>query len=432
MRLIFIVLALVLQSLAVSAAPDNVLPLTSERLTWDDLRDHVETFEDKDGALTLGQAERAAFQPLATETVDFGYTKSVIWLRMAVRNTLPRHTWRLTVRENFFQLFEVYLLRADGRVEMLERQDAASVFSSRSVPYPELTVEFELPEGETAQVYIRFWSGGSSELSFTLMTVQDFNEWSAGKTARNFIYYGIGAFLCLAAVVAWGVTGRGAFLAYSVYAGFGLLFVMHGDGNAFKYLWPNHPYLNDNASAFIGTGLVVFGANFARVFLQTPQFHPVMDKVLVAVMALTLATLASSLVIDMQIIKRVLILESLLAIATFLASGIVAARTRFREVRFYVVAWAGAVVSSAIMNLRHWLGIEIPEDVQFDSMRIVLIMDAVLMGLAILDRFNQLRTARQEALELSLREARNSMTLSARLAELESRYDLLADLNADD
>ena len=62
----------------------------------------------------------------------------------------------------------------------------------------------------------------------------------------------------------------------------------------------------------------------------------------------------------------------------------VAARTRFREVRFYVFAWCGAVIASAIMTARHWFGIDIPEDTQLDAMRVVMVFDAAFMGLAIL------------------------------------------------
>ncbi|WP_238367593.1 sensor histidine kinase [Mesobacterium pallidum] len=428
MRPLLILIALVLQSLALSAQPDNRLSLGAERLDWPEVRAFVGTYEDVTRDADLGDAIGAEYRPVDGETVDFGYTKSVIWLRLRIENAQRRDTWRLSVRENFFQIYEVYRVDPDGTVTVLDNQGPLTPFAGRSVAYPELTTEFELPQGAATDLYIRFWSGGSSELSFSLMTVQAFNDWSAGKTARNFVYYGIGLFLVAAAVVCYLVTWRGVFLAYSIYALFGTLFVMHGDGNTFKYLWPERPLLNDNASAFIGAGLVVFGANFARVFLQTRQRHPVMDKVLIAVMAMTLAILASGLFVDMQIVKRLLILASLIGIITFVVSGLVAARTRFREVRFYVLAWAGAVVSSGIMNLRHWLGIEIPEEVQFNSMRIVLIMDAVLMGLAILDRFNQLRAARQEALELSLSEAQRNVALSARMAELETDFELLQDL----
>lgn len=428
MRALVILIALVLQSIALSAQPDNRLPLGAERLDWPELRAFVGTYEDTTRTADLSDVLGASFAPVQGETVDFGYTRSVIWLRLRIANAQTRDTWRLSVRENFFQVFEVYRVDPDGQVSVLEQQGPLSPFSSRSVAYPELTTEFDLPRGEAADLYIRFWSGGSSELSFSLMTLQAFNDWSSEKTARNFVYYGIGLFLVAAAAVCYLITWRGVFLAYSVYALCGTLFVMHGDGNTFKYLWPESPLLNDNASAFIGAGLVVFGANFARVFLQTPQRHPIMDKLLIGVMVATLATLASGAVIDMQVVKRVLVLESLLGVIVFVISGLVAARTRFREVRFYVIAWAGAVVASGIMNLRHWLGIEIPEEVQFDAMRIVLIMDAVLMGLAILDRFNQLRSARQDALELSLSEAQRNVALSARMAELETDFELLQDL----
>ncbi len=72
---------------------------------------------------------------------------------------------------------------------------------------------------------------------------------------------------------------------------------------------------------------------------------------------------------------------------------------------------------------RHWLGIDIPASVQFDSMRIVMVTDAALMGLAIWDNFNQLRQARQSALQANLVQTAHNLELTRRLEDLEEQYD---------
>ena len=148
------------------------------------------------------------------------------------------------------------------------------------------------------------------------------------------------------------------------------------------------PYFNSNASIVLGSGIILCGAVYAMLFLQTRRYHPLLDKSLGAVVLVTLGMLLASAFLngqENQQIKKVLVLVAFAAILLFVLSGLVAARTRFKQVRFYVIAWTGAVISSAIMTARHWPGIEISEEVQFNSMRIVMVLDAALMGLAIWD-----------------------------------------------
>ncbi|WP_420861601.1 sensor histidine kinase [Algirhabdus cladophorae] len=362
-------------------------------------------------------------------SLDFGYIKDAIWLRFGLENTSSETTeWRLHFRENFFQNFQVFSVQPDGRIEELINQTELSPYTSRPISYPELIAPLRLEPASSTTIYIRYWSGGSSELAFSLETRDSFQVLAANKTAKNFIYYGMMMLLVIASTMAFAFTRSGVFLAYGLYAVGGLLFVMHADGNTFRYLWPSAPLLNAYASLAIGAWIIFFGANFARSFLQTPLYHPIFDKMLLAVMAACVMMLVASLFADHQMLKKNFVMLALVATILFTASGLNAARTRFKEVRFYVIAWGGAVISSAIMTSRHWFGIEISEELQFDSMRVVLVCDAALMGLAIVDRFNQLKKIRSDALEVSLSEAQKALKLSTRLQELEQDYALAIEL----
>ncbi|WP_417605400.1 sensor histidine kinase [Primorskyibacter flagellatus] len=396
------------------------------------LQGHIMALRDPSRNLSLDDVsapERADdWQAVSGPSADFGYTKDAIWLRVLLRNenaAVPE--WRLHVRENFFQGFRVYLAGAQG-TQVLEELHPTSPFSDREIAYPELVVPLPLPFGEPVAVYIRYWSGGSSEAAFAIRTPESFAVLAEHKTAKNFIYYGMMLFLVLAATAAFAVTRQFIFAAYAGYATCGLLFIMHADGNTFRYLWPNAPLFNGYASVLLGSGIILFGGNFARHFLQTFLYHPMLERIILTMMGVTLLVVGATLFADTQTVKKLLVLLSLISMLLYFASGLAVARTRFAEVRFYVLAWGGAVVSAGIMTARHWLGIEISEEVQFDSIRVVLVLDAALMGFAILDRFNQMKRNREEALEMSLSEARRSLSLSGRLQELEQRYALAVEL----
>lgn len=431
-RFITIVCLCWLYLLGVAGAQDQPLRLTDEALGKDFLG-KLSTLRDPDGDLTPSDALAATWTPEQGSNVDFGYTTDKIWLRFDLENATEEGAdavdrWYIRYRENFFQEFAVYRVDPDGTITTLEDQIETSPFDSRRVSYAELSVLVDLAPGETTTILTRYRSGGSSELSMSIMTEQRFNAFAASMTARNFAFYGMMILLIAAAGALYLVQGQFVFATYACYATSTLLFVMHVDGNTFRFLWPEAPVFNGYASILLGSAMTVFGANFVRHYLQTFEKHPRLELILRILIVMTLGIFASSAFVDHQLIKKTLILFTFGSVILFTVAGVVAARTRFREVRFYLLAWVGALLSSAIMLGRHYFGIEISEEAQFNSMRVVLVADAAMMGFAIVDRINQMKKAQQHALERSLSEARRSLRLSERLQTLERQYAVAQDL----
>lgn len=392
----------------------------------------ISAHRDAQAALTVQAAlalqADGGFAPVQSHAPNFGFTPEPIWLYLPLDNPTDIEDWRLRLRENFFQEFSAWHIPEGGVPQLLEDQNETTGFGTRAVQWSELVVGFRQPPGSKGALIIRYRSGGSSEVEFTAFSADRFNTWAAEKTARHFLFYGMLILLTLAALAVWLATQQPVFLAYAVYAASGLMFVMHGDGNTFRYLWPDAPGFNAFATVPLGVSIIVFGANFARQFLQTSLYHPVFDKLLWGTIGLTIAVGASSAFLDTQMIKKVLVLMAFASVLLFTASGLNAARTRLREVRFFVLAWFGAVVSASIMTGRHWLGIEISEEVQFNSMRVVFVLDAALMGFAIIDRINAIRKSRADALNASLAQAQQNLALSRRMQTLEQRYTIASDL----
>ena len=427
--LILTLLCYVIASASATRAQGPEPLAITDHVTAQRLVGHLQGYLDPSGTMTIDQIVDAPFETLASRGVDYGYTPGAVWLRLRLRNPTPDiEDWRLHFRENFLQIMDVYLATGGGKPELIDRTTPTSTFNDRAVAYPEVTIPMALFPGDEATLYVMYRSDGSTQTSFEIRSRDGFTAYAAARTARNFVFYGMILFLAVAATLAYAITRRGVFAAYGAYAAAGLLFMMHADGNAFQYLWPTASAFNNYASILTGTGFIVTGAIFARQFLQTAQYHPIMDRLLLGAIFLALGAVVSTIVVETQTIKKLLVLLAFFGILLFTASGIVAARTRFREVRFYVIAWTGAMIASGIMTARHWFGINISEDTQLDAMRIVMVVDAAFMGLAILDRFNQLKQAREQALEVNLDQARRSLDLSRRLQDLEKQYGLAVEL----
>ncbi len=428
-RMVVLVTALFLWNALAFATPasDRALEITGP-VDTELVGAHFDYLMDDSHALSLADVigEKAGeFKPIETVVPDFGYTHSMIWLRLVLTNGSPDTTqWRLFFQENFKQVFHVYVVGADGETKHPLAQDIDSPFSTRAIAFPELVVPLQTGPGETVTVFVRFWTEGSTNLPLSIETVESFTDIAAQRSAKNFVFYGMMLILIAIALLSMMVLRQSIFPAYIAYAASTLLYIMHSDGVAFQYLWPDYPLFNSVASVVTGSAYVVFGSVYARVFLNTPKHHPLIDKLLLGIISGTILLVLSAFVIDTSIVKKYLILVALFAVSVFTIAGLVAARTRFREVRFYVLAWLGAAASAAMMTSRHWFGIEISQEFQYDSMRAVMVIDAMLMGMAIIDRYNQLRRRHQKTLQTSLDHAQRNLDLANRLRDLEARYDL--------
>lgn len=84
---------------------------------------HIDYYLDFSHELTpddIVSGNAVDFVPIETEVPDFGYTDAMVWLRLRIANdSADRFDWRLYFHENFKQIFEVYVVRGDGKIENL-------------------------------------------------------------------------------------------------------------------------------------------------------------------------------------------------------------------------------------------------------------------------------------------------------------------------
>lgn len=392
--------------------------------TSSDLVGQISYYLDDDAELSV---EDILDSPIDFRLVEdpfprFGYTRARIWLRFDVHNRENGlRELRLWVRENFFQYFAVYVVHQDGRVDTVEELTPDSPFSQRPISFAQLVAPLDIQPNETATVLIRYGSGGSSEAKMTLESRASFDAQATTITAKKFVFYGMMTIMVVAALIAFVILRRSVFPAYAAYAGSILMYIVHSDGTGFQYLWPNAPWFNTNASLVWGSSFIIFGAVYTRLFLETAKYHPVMNKVLFAVIAATIGLDLYAL-IDTQMVKKLMVLFALISIIACIAAGVVAAFQRFKMVRFFLFAWIGGAGASLIMTMQHWVGLDISQEQQLDFMRLVMVLDAGLLGLAIADRYIQERTMRQEVLQENLAQTRENLDLSRRLQALENQY----------
>lgn len=359
-------------------------------------------------------------RPLPGPIPDFGYTPARIWLRLPLVNrTTGQDEWRFFVHANFTQQIAVYRVAADGTVKVLLDLTQDSPFGARPIADPQMVAPFDLAPGEAATLVVAYYSQGASRLSMSIETPESLAGQTRIAEAKSYAFYGMMLVMFALACVALGVLRQRVFAAYAAYILSVFVYVAHADGMAFQYIWPDFPRFNSMASVVAGSGVMVFGGLFAITFLQTARYHPLMHRVLQSVVAAVVAIDVVLWATDPQLLKRLLVVMISVSTLSFLTAGLVAARTRFREVRFYVFAWFAGLVPAILFTARYGFGFEPTFITTYDAIRLALVFDALMMGLAVFDRYNHLR---QSAMEETLAHAQRNFALSQRLASLEESY----------
>lgn len=384
---------------------------------------YFEYTTDPDWQMTIADfvhPSSAAMQPLPGAIPDFGYTPARIWLRLPVLNaTTGTSAWRFFIHANFTQKVAVYKIAEDGAVTTLLDLDEDSPFSARPISTPQMVAPFDLAPGAKATLVVAYYSQGASRLSMSVETPESFTAQASLAQAKSYTFYGMMLVMIALATVALLVLRQPVFAAYAAYLSSILIYIAHADGTAFQFIWSDFPRFNSMASVVAGSGVMVFGAVYAMTFLQTARYHPIMHRLLLAVVMAVIAVDVILWFADPQLLKRLLVVMISVSVLTFLTAGIVAARTRFREVRFYVFAWFAGLIPAVLFTSRFAFGLETAVLAPYDAIRLALIFDALMAGLAIFDRYNFLR---QSAMEETLAQSQRNLVLSQRLATLEEGY----------
>ncbi|MGL6212206.1 MAG: 7TMR-DISM family protein, partial [Paracoccaceae bacterium] len=301
--------------------------------------------------LSVQDVMGADLQPLSGPVPNFGYTAAKMWLRADVVNgSTDRDDWRFFVHANFTQAITIWKVGAGGSVETLMDLTTDSPFSARPIPDPQMVAPFRLNPGEAATLVVAYYSQGSSHLSMSVETPESFDGQARLAAAKSYAFYGMMLVMVTLATLALVVLRQAVFAAYAAYLGSVFLYIAHADGVAFQLLWSSFPQFNSVASTVLGSALIISGALFAITFLQTARHHPVMHRVLQGLVVAVLLTVAVLSFVDPQLLKRLLVIMLSINTLTCVIAGLIAARTRFREVRFYVFAWCGVLIPALLFT----------------------------------------------------------------------------------
>jgi PAS domain S-box-containing protein len=428
MHIILLLLALVLplSSFAAGSAPVQI--------GSDDhysLAPYFTYVEDTTGRLTadalLQPSAQEQFRPVTGPEVNFGYSRSVFWLKAVLREGRATERMYLEIAYPTLDRVTVFLIASDNSRQILEAGDLQP-FSHRPYHHRYLVFPLTVTKGQDATLLIRVESAGSLTIPATLWREDAFHDESRNGYAANSIYFGILVALIIYNFMLFLSVREKVFLAYVCFVASMAVGQLSQSGIGNEFLWPRFTAWGNIAFpvGFAATGF--FGALFTRLFLDTPRNVPRLDKVIVVLAAGFALAILSPAVLPYQ---TTAILTSLLGVSfavVAVVTGVVCLNKGSYGARYFLLAWTLLLIGVAMLGMRNlaWLPTTF---VTSYGMQIGSALEMLLLSFALADRINQMRREKDAAQRNALMTAsEKERELADKAREWEETFNAISDM----
>jgi diguanylate cyclase (GGDEF)-like protein len=403
----------------------------------------VDVLEDPAGKLSFDDVrsgpQAARFAPAGADPVNFGYTRSVWWLRFTLPGGAPAgEELLLEVAYPSIDRIELHLpeTRPGAEPRYWTRVAGDSFpWAAREVRHRNFVFRIAAPQQPGTHVYyLRAQSRSVLTVPLTLWQPEAFSEHSRNGLLVLGLFYGLVLALVMYNLMLFFAVRDRAYLYYVLYAALFGVFLLGFDGLAYQFLWPTSVWAANHGVAMTLSLTLALGALFAHSFLDMRRISPraaMTMRGVAAAGALLAVSAALGWPLDLAGVLRVI---SVLGFGTAALATYVAVRALlagFRPARYFLLAWAALLVFIVLGSLRNF-ALAPSNFVSMYGLHIGFALDVLLLSFALGDRINLLRRERAEA-EAEALEAQRLLLEATRETEreLEQRIDQrTAELNS--
>lgn len=401
----------------------------SDHMRGQSIAGDMQVIEDPDRVFTLDDLLNrewpASPQPRQQQKTIKGMSASAWWVVLDVENPgASAIDWVLESTHIHTDFLDLYHIDAKGGITAIHTGDKRPI-SNRAMPAEAFAFPLSTPPQARERIVLRYAYADAGMIDL-LARIWDPTTYQNNRLITYYLYgviFGAVLFVILFNIIIHIPTRLSAFFWYMACMGFTLLSFVANSGLGYRYVWHESAYLTDSALILFTAFAFGFAIQFNRVFLQTKRLMPRADRLLQLLLGLAASGGLCYLAGFRGIAGNIIILTAFsLAIMPFI--GLWAWKVLKRtEARWYVIAWSVWCLSLVVTISRLSGIIEVSDPVLWTT-RMGFLLEAVLLGLALIDQINVLRKDKIAA-EEQLIETLESTNLvleqkvQARTAELE-------------
>ncbi|MDE2594419.1 MAG: hypothetical protein KGL57_09285 [Burkholderiales bacterium] len=359
----------------------------------------VAYLEDPMGLWTLADVLRRPDPQWAHNPSDvptLGYSQSAFWFKFAMKNRGPGGlSTLLEIAYPMLNHVNLYVIQGGGTVWSYPMGSGQAV-AQRPYPHRNFVVPIDLAHDEEVEVLLRVQTTSSIQVPIMAWSPQAF------LIQDNIINILYGAYLGLVVIMfAYNLklligTGDRNYLYYICWVTGMAGFVMCVHGLSLQYLWPGQVHLNDRALVLLVIGICSSAMMFSVHFLDVHVAMPQRLKWMHAVLLVNAGLAVGSFLFPYSTMIRLAIVSTVIITAAIGQMSIQRWMQGYRPARYFAISFALVLLGGVAMSLSKF-GL-IPRSVWTEhSVTLGSALEIVLLNLALADRYNGERQARERA-----------------------------------
>ncbi|EAY27938.1 7TM diverse intracellular signaling domain-containing protein [Microscilla marina] len=372
-----------------SAQP--VLSLDSSHQVTD-LTPYIYFLKDDSDQLTLQQIItnqlQARFTPKIGNSPIFG-RNGTVWLRFTLQGTKGKYL--LEIRESVLLDLTFFHPLPNGNYQRNKRKS----FKEQMVKVPRVLFEINLPNNTPHTFYIRCQSPRALMIHLAVGKPHLFLAKSHREDNILGAFLGILCIMFFYNLFIYVKVKDKSYLYYILYILSITSYTAMLSGHAEEFLWPNHPELN-NYNTIANLLTFIFMMLFARHFLKTKQYAPLIDKIISGVLYMFLIALVVGVVNPSLILT--FNLAAIVFTTLFLPVISLIILPKYYLAKYYLLGWLG-LLSTLFLAALHLADIISLDIEAFHLIEIGVISEVLMFSLALAEHISCHRREKEEAQE---------------------------------
>ncbi len=419
--------------LAAPAVADGVPPAPvgwgEDAFGFDAGADHVAL----DRGLLVFDPASGAWQPLAPGIPNFGYTDRETWLAFRLAPDVQvRHEILLVVSYSLLDEIELYAVEGSLPVAAGRAGDREP-FARRPLAHRHFLFPLTPATADGTTYLLRVRSNSSLQVPLALWDADAYFRSETNRYAFFGFFYGAMLLVVLYNAFLFGVLRERVHLGFVLHMGSFLGLMAGLQGLGYQYLWPYWPWLQEKAPALFVAAATGSAFIFAHDLLNLRQQSPRCSRLFRAGSLAGLAGLVASCVLPYATVMRPMLVTAVLGAVVIAWGGLRQWRTGGNSARWFVAAWLTFLLGTMLM-IASKFGLLPRTFVTENGPLFGLAAEAMLLSLALADRFREHKQARRaaQAEVLQLQQEANRVLkqeVQLRTSELQNMMRQLAQAN---
>ncbi len=350
---------------------------------------------DTSKSLTIDEVVDKDFVFKETKIPSFGITVDRIWIKVDIWNKTNEKELFLLIAEPSIDQIQMFVEDEIGRWNTVSLGSYKN-YRNRFINIPDYALPVSIPFNTLKTFYISVESKDQMQVPLYLGTERAVSGFALNKSLIFGLYIGIIIIMAIYHFFIYFSVEKVSYLFYILFIVSVGLVQMDFQGYAFKFLWPNSPWVASNSSFLVPMLSGLSTAFFVKRFLYTKFFTPKLHVGINVYMVLCVFAATIGLIgyefLGVQLLQIIALIGAIYAMYI----SFVIIKKDYRPAKFFLLAFAIFFVSVIIFVLRNF---NIIPYTLFTSyiLEIGSAIQIVLLSFALADEINSYRKAKESS-----------------------------------